>query len=287
MARTTYVKRAQQRFAMVPDIDPATGQQKVTPVMAKCWDCNGTGKDGRKACPSCNGEGERQKVAKTGPVVRRLTIEDRTKPLDMPSCDKCGVTIKVGRPYKWIAPKSGPYGGSKRFRCGSCPDWQVWEYSSSTDARIAQILNDAEIPSDLETVEDAQQVLSDVAEALRELAGEKRESAESIESGFQHETVVSQELSELADNLESWADEIEGTDIEDLPEPEESDCPDCNGEGKITKDDEEGVEPSEVDCEKCEGSGLYTPEEPTDEQMDEWRATVQGAIEDALGSQPF
>lgn len=34
MARITHVKAAQQRYAMVPVIDPDTGEQKKTPVMA-------------------------------------------------------------------------------------------------------------------------------------------------------------------------------------------------------------------------------------------------------------
>lgn len=33
--------------------------------------------------------------------------------------------------------------------------------------------------------------------------------------------------------------------------------------------------PAAVDCEECEGSGKITPEEPTEDQMDEWREEVR------------
>ena len=35
MARVTHVKKAQQRYATVPVIDPETGEPKRTPVMKK------------------------------------------------------------------------------------------------------------------------------------------------------------------------------------------------------------------------------------------------------------
>lgn len=123
MARITHVKSARQRYATVPVLDE-NGQPKKIPVMRK----DGT-----------------QKVTKHGKeVFRVLTTEDKSQPKPNRTCDKCGTEIKVGDPYKWIAPKSGPYGGHKRFRCGTCPAWQVWEYSSSFSARISQLQHEAE-----------------------------------------------------------------------------------------------------------------------------------------------
>lgn len=75
MARVTYVKKAQQRYEMVPVIDPETGQQKVTPVMGR------------------NGE---QKTSKRGPVFMRVTEADKSKPLPNLKCEKCGIEIKPG-----------------------------------------------------------------------------------------------------------------------------------------------------------------------------------------------
>lgn len=92
MPKITYVKKAQQRYATVPVLDE-NGEQKKVPVTVK------------------NGE---QKVTKHGrPVFRSVTVADYNKPLPNHTCGKCGNEIKVGDPYMWIAPKSGPYGGTK------------------------------------------------------------------------------------------------------------------------------------------------------------------------------
>jgi hypothetical protein len=108
MAGITYVKRAQVRYPTVPTLDARTGQQIVVPV---------TRKDGTP------------KLAKGGrEITRALTHEDRTAPpLPNHTCGKCQREIAPGDPYKWIAPRSGPYGGSKRYRGAACPPWQVWE----------------------------------------------------------------------------------------------------------------------------------------------------------------
>lgn len=278
MARVTYVKKAQQRFKTVPVIDPATGEQKKVPVI--------------------NGRTGEQKVSKRGPVFRRLTVDDPNQPLPNHKCDKCGKEICVGDPYKWIAPKSGPYGGSKRYRCGECPVWQVWEYSSSLSARISQIQASFEESfhvDDITTADEVTDALSSLAEEIRELASEKEEGADNIESGFGHSTSQSDEIREVADSLNGWADEIDQLDVPAEPEPEEGDCDDCSGTGK--GDAKEGAVPIDVncgifaeedlkDCEVCEGAGTTTPEEPTDDQYNEWRTEVEDAVSSVVDNCP-
>jgi hypothetical protein len=208
----------------------------------------------------------------------------------MPTCDSCHKPIEVGQPYKHISPKSGPYGGRTLNRHGHCPDWNVWDYSSSLSARIAQIQHDGWQTFDattFESTDDVTSALSEVAEEIRSLAEEKRESAGNIEDGFGHATSASDELNEQADTLDGWADDVENADVPDLPEPEETDCDQCGGSGKDTCSACDGDEDAECedcggsgeeDCGECDGTGTVTAEEPTDEQMDEWRDEVRDAL---------
>jgi hypothetical protein len=272
MARVTHVAKAQQRYETVPVIDPVTGEQKRTPVMV-----NGV-----------------QKVSKRGPVFMNVTVRDETKPLPPYKCDYCGEEIKVGTPYKHVSPKSGPYGGHKKTRHESCPSWQPWDLSSSWSARVAQVVDGFDV-GDAESPEDVTAMLDDLAGEIEGLADESDEAASNIEDGFGHETAQSQEAAERADQLRDWATEIRDADIPDLPEPEEEDCPECGGTGKIDNPDfdpevdpETGAEAfteSEIDCQECD-NGQITPEEPSDVQMEEWREEAQSACDDAIGNSP-
>ncbi len=195
MARVHYVKRAQQRYATKPVLDN-DGNQVVQPI-------DRTTRNGRQ-------------------VTVRVTETDYSQPLPNRSCEKCQTEIKVGDPYQWVQPKSGPYGGIKRFRCGKCPSWQLWELSNSLGARLMEVSSDfwSAIDSAQET-DDVQSALDDAAGRVRDIAEEKRESAENIRDGFGHDTSQSEELDDVADQLESWADEIESATIPDFPEPDE------------------------------------------------------------------
>lgn len=257
MARITYVKKAQQRYETVPALDDE-GNQKVVPMMRK----DGT-----------------PKLTKSGrPVVMRLTVNNKTQPLPNRKCDKCGEEIAVGQPYKHMSPKSGPYGGRMLIRCDTCPSWNVWEYSSSLSARVAEATHDFDV-SNAESEDEVTDALSTVAEAIREIASEKRESAENMESGFGHATYQSDELNETADSLDSWADEIENADVPSMPEPEDEDCEDCEGTGEVHYvADGENAEQT-VQCENCVGTGKVEASEPNEEQMDEWRSEVESACD--------
>lgn len=266
MARVTYVKKAQQRYAMVPVLDE-NGQPKRTPVLRK---------DGS------------QKTTKHGrPVFMKVTVADKTKPLPNEKCGKCGVEIKPGMPYKHISPKSGPYGGRKLYRCAACPTWQVWEYSSSMAARLAQMEDtcSTEIANAL-SADDVQSALSAMAEEVRALSEEKREGASNIEEGFGHPTYASEELEQIADDLENWADEIESVSV---PEPSDYPCETCTGEGEYDCETCQGAGALEVEagegtvtCEDCDGSGQVECEDCTAENghadMDAWREAVESEV---------
>jgi len=261
MARVTYVKKAQQRYRMVPVIDPETGRQATRTMQRR----------------------KPTKAGKTESTVR-VTREDREQPLPPYTCDSCGKPIEVGTPYKWIQPKSGPYGGRRRNRHAGCPTWNVWDYSDSLSANVDHIAHDfANALDDVESVDDVQTALDEAADRIGELAEAKSEGASNIEEGFGHETQQSAELQETADSLESWAEDVRSADIPDKPEEcEECDgdgkaqCETCDGSGKDSTGEEDCVDcegEGKVDCEACEGSG-----EPGSEQMDAWRGEVRDAL---------
>jgi hypothetical protein len=242
MARITRVARAQQRYATKPVIDPATGEQKIVAVM-----------DTRTGEP---------KVSKRGAVTRRLTERDLSKPLPMPQCDypKCDhptKEIKVGEPYMHITPKSGPYGGSTRYRHGDHPSWNVWEYSYSTSARVAQVQHDiADMLSsyDFTTEGDFDDACQQAAEMAAELRDEKEEALNNMPEGLQEGSVASEQF----DALSSWVDEIESASAPSWDDT----CPECDGTGE---------------CTECDGTG--TLDQPDADWAEEARAAIMDAVE--------
>lgn len=238
MPRVNYVNKAQQRYRMVPVLDE-NNQPKRVPVM--------------------NTRTGQQKVSKRGPVFRTLTVQDRTQPLPLYRCGACGKDIEVGTPYKWIEPKSGPYGGRFMARHASCPTWQVWEYSSSLSARIAQIQHEGEEAlSAAASAEDIESARDSIAAEIESLADEKEEGAQNMEDGFGHETYQSTELREMADNLRAWGEEVGQADIPELEEG--GDC-------------EEG----EVDCDECQGEGSH--EGPSEDALEDARQAVRDVLD--------
>lgn len=202
MARVTYVKKAQQRYATVA-VKGEDGNVKTVAVTRK--------------------DGSAKTTKKGRAIVRHLSVSDKSQPLPNHTCDKCGKEIEVGQPYKWVAPKSGPYGGSKRFRCEACPTWHSWELSSSLSARLDQVswaAWEAFTGNDLGDADDITSILTDAAGEIREIAEEKEEGAQNIEDGFGHETSQSEELKDIAQQLNEWADEVENYDVPDFPEVE-------------------------------------------------------------------
>lgn len=278
MARITHVRKAQQRYQTVPVLDE-NGEPQLTPVMRS------------------NGE---QRVTKRGkPVFRTVTRQDKSQPLpllrcDFPGCDINDGLIAIGSPYKHITPKSGPYGGTQKNRHAEHPSWQVWEYSSSLSARIAQIVYGAEqavaAAEDEEGVTEAMEIAADEIGALAE---EKREGASNIEEGFGHPTSASEELEEIATSLDEWADSVryvEVPSLADYPCEEcngegERECEGCDGTGKVARDSED-EDPHE--CEECEGVGQVdcTDCDESHSDPDAWREAMESETLSILGESP-
>jgi hypothetical protein len=266
MPRVNHVKSARQRYVMVPVIDPATGQQKVVQTARQT-----RAKAGRPA---------RQ-------VVQRMTEPDLSQPLPPEQCDFCHQPIEIGTPYKWIEPRSGPYGGRRMARHANHPSWQPWEYSSSLSAQLALVSHNFQIAIDsAESAEDAESALEEAAGEVEQIADAKDEAADNIESGFQHETEQSQELRDTAESLRSWADEIRNATVPDFPDPEDAECEACGGTAKVIKLTEDGdAEPWRPgsyaegvvrECGECNGTGH--PEEVTEQQLDDWRDELRSEL---------
>jgi hypothetical protein len=224
MARVTHVKSARQRYAMVPDIDPETGKQKVVPVMR----ADGTPKMTRAK----NGRPAR-------PVTRRLTVVDKTKPLpnlrcDFPGCEVGPVPgeIVVGAAYKHITPKSGPYGGTQRNRHAEHPSWQVWDYSHSVRAQAARLQHDMEgsidawEPESTDDFDDLRQSLVDEAQSFLD---EREDTLSNLPEQLQDGS-PSQEYVEAA---ESWVEALGDVDAPDDSDALE-DCDECDGTGEVS-----------------------------------------------------
>lgn len=255
MARVTHVKSAQQRYRMIPLLDD-DGKQVIRTAVRK----------------------RPTKAGKTESNVR-ATVADRNQPLDPLSCDMpgCQITegkILPGQPYKWVKPKSGPYGGRQRNRHESHRSWYSWELSDSLNANIDRIVHDFESGVDgAESAGDIESARDDAAAAIRELSETKAESAQSVEDGFGHPTFVSEQLTETAEALDAWADEVEAVDID---EPEEVECDVCGGTGEVAN--KETKEMDTCDAEGCEDGQI--------KEIEDWLETAAQAVMDVLGSSP-
>lgn len=56
------------------------------------------------------------------------------------------------------------------------------------------------------------------------------------------------------------------------------DCPECGGTGQ---DDHL------AGCSECNGTGTFTDDDPTDEQVDEWREEARTAAQEAVDNCPL
>lgn len=204
MARTTYVKHAQQRYRTVPVLDE-NGKQKVTQVLAK---------DGSP------------KTTKGGRAIqRRVTVEDHSQPLPNRRCNKCGREIEVGNPYKWIQLMVGASKQRKNF-CNFCP---IRQSDTTTSGNLATLYSAIEAAEDVLddggplSLGDIAQALSEAATGVTEAAEAYAESAENMEQGFGHETSSSQEVQEKAEQLEQFASDLEdkAAEIEGMEDPDD------------------------------------------------------------------
>lgn len=176
-------------------------------------------------------------------------------------CGKCNKTIEVGEPYRWIQAKFS----AKRIRCdaSACSFRQSELVSSEKLSRVysaqEQLSDFVESwdGSDLQELKDA---CDECASELKEVAQEYEDSASSIRDAFQGGSSTADDCDEKAENLNTWAEEIEsaGNDLEEF----------------------EGEEPGED-----EDEDESKPEDET--KRIDWMDECKSAVQDALGNCPL
>jgi hypothetical protein len=167
-------------------------------------------------------------------------------------CQKCGIPIEKGVPYKWVAIMTGQRSSRTMKRCDACRTWRPSELTTSKMAGVYAAQESVDdVRSEWNPLDDDTSALNDAlcaaAESVREVADEYRESADNIEDGFGHPTFMSEELEQKADELGSWADEIEQS-ATDLPESADE-CPECRGIGTVPCEEDGGTKK----CPDCDG----------------------------------
>lgn len=159
------------------------------------------------------------------------------------SCGKCGRKISKRDPYRFWKFRFG----GRRVRC----------MEARCSPRASDLTNSDKLSRVYavgETIEDAIEAFrkdfdvealkgacGGAAEELREVAGEYRESAESVESGMNGNRMpICDELEEKADNLESKADEIDQAagDLEEFDEEAAEEEAEAEVDEAEEKDDE-------------------------------------------------
>lgn len=220
---------------------------------------------------------------KGGDIYKTVKENDKSQPLPPRKCERCSAELTIGQKYRSIGIKR-QYGGIIRYRCMTCPSWQPHEYSDANWARVAQIQSENTPDcSACKSEDDAREVAGAIAEAIREFASEKEESASNVSEHFPG-SEQAEMLSQFASDLEEWAQRVEDAvdNADDFPEGE---CETCGGE-EMTHEVPEGCTGEcDEDCDgteeclECNGS---KEGEPTEDQLNEWRDSVQQAIQDEL-----
>lgn len=259
MPTVQHVKKARQRYKMVPVIDTATGKQKVVTTAKKT-------RGGKE-------------------VTRRITERDLSQPLpprkcDAPTCPVPDRVIAVGTPFKYIAIKM-QYGGREMYRHETCPNWLPHEYSTALWARVAQVQSEQAVDaSGWESEEDADAARDAAAEAAGELRDEKQESLDNMPDGLRDAS----ELNDTVEQLEAWVSEIESVSWPDFPEAKCSNgCDD--GQLSCSTHEEDGHDPEcdgTEECVECGGSG--EGEDPDPEELESWREEAGQVLQDAIDS---
>lgn len=186
----------------------------------------------------------------------------------------------------YAKPKSGPYGG---------PNWRPSETTGSAALSVlygaqeaARDALDAWDPVDGR--EALSEILTTLAEGVREAAEVYEESASSMEDGFGHETSLSAELREKADALNSAAYEIEfaAYDIEEFDESEAEHEADV----EVAQVDEDAVRAETVTdwdeaaiaeaIEEAKADREAEVQEAVDQKRDEWADEQRSKVEDAI-----
>lgn len=188
--------------------------------------------------------------------------------------------------YKWISVRlmGVDTPGDKRIRCTDCPDWHQWEWNPSTASQCQRVAHDTEHHlryGKHETVSGAQAVMGDAAHEISNFATYRRLSSERTAWAFGKSNFTARRLKADSEALESWAKEIRNWPCPELPAPTLTDCSLCSAK---RMDLDLGGDPA---CMECSGAGRYLPEEPGEEQLQEWRHMIADDASEVLEKCPL
>jgi len=126
---------------------------------------------------------------------------------DQGTCLKCHKPIKAGDTYAWLKGRHGP----RKVVCAACHFSDSDRTGSDKLARVYDARDAAqEAVSKWATeddLEDLKTVLTECAEALREVAQEYQDSADNIHQNFS-ESSTADDCEEKANEIEGYADEV-------------------------------------------------------------------------------
>lgn len=210
--------------------------------------------------------------------MRVTTIKTAYKPTKE-RCLDCHEFVERGQGYRWVKPRYG----SRKVLHVTCRSFKGSELISNDKlSQLAAVLEDTEAQLDTINIDEAADFLSQVAESIREVAAMFEEVANNIEDGFGHETRQSEEFNDNAEQLHSFADDVESTEFEEFDEDEVG----TEFLESIEDDDEYAL--SEFDSlEEQAQFILIRRAEFVAERHSEWEDEVRSAIADTLSASPL
>lgn len=181
-------------------------------------------------------------------VARLHSVKRAQK--DQGTCNNCGVALKKGDPYLWFTVGFRSHYKHKRCTKSECyPKPSVRESSQFASVLAAQEAFEESIDT-LDSKDDIETAVADVAEAVRELYDQYESAMEMWPNG-------NSQIEELRDHYEGQADELESFSLsaDDAPEP----CDEHSDDGELDED-----------CEDCENN--------KQEWLDEMREKAREAV---------
>lgn len=206
--------------------------------------------------------------------MARITTVKSARATPMPRvCRRCSYTIQVGDTYRYFKKR---YGGTSIYCEKHHP--RASEMTSGKTAALLAIGEGLEEGMKAASVEDLASALETAAGEAENLADEYQESADNIVEGFGHETFMSEELQEKADEVREWAEALSSAATE---------------AGDLEVDESEKPEPPDQQSFDSE-SAYDKAHEEWEAEVEEWHQSkedelleeAQGHFEEALSAQP-
>ena len=127
------------------------------------------------------------------------------------NCTTCGHSVQPGESYKRLPKKTGPASGYTLIFCYRHSP-RSSHFASGREAELSQIVEGLEdtlkeFADDADT-DDIQSAIESSLDEIEEFASSLREGADNMEMGFGHTTTRSEAMSETADELDDWREQL-------------------------------------------------------------------------------